>query len=552
MFAAGIALSGPVYADDTDTSPPAAAADSTSTDTTTADTASELRTLLSQDATAPDGSAQLVIEQFYASRNFEPVWTGSQTALERGARVRQVLDHAHDQGLRSADYTTQLALWPDAPPPGPDAAKYEVALTAALLRYASDVRVGRIAPKDVYRDVGLPSQEFNAAASLANALNKDALDTFFDGLPPLHPAYHLLVAALADYRAIAAQGGWPTLTGNSEISLDGKDHRQAVLMRRLAFEDKDLASNPEPSLLDLHVAVLKYQRRNGLKDDGKVGPDMIKMLNVPASQRVRQIVANLERWRWVPRGLEPRYIFVNVPDQSLEYISDGKIILRTRVIIGKKTTPTPIIRTAVEAVVSNPSWDVPGDIASKTLLPHLRKSPNYLQARHIVVVDGPADDPYGTKINWRHVSASNLPYGFKQNPGGDNVLGHLMLDAPNDFDVYMHDTPNKKPFLSNTRELSNGCVRVEDIFPLASLALTGDPEQGEERLIESVSTGETQRLTLSSPLPVYMLYWTAVAYSDGSIGFRPDRYDRDGPLVARLIGTTRVAKAKTTPSPETK
>jgi len=170
-----------------------------------------------------------------------------------------------------------------------------------------------------------------------------------------------------------------------------------------------------------------------------------------------------------------------------------------------------------------------------------------------VIADAPPDDPHGRKINWRKIIPAEFPYAIRQLPGPTTALGALMLDSPNDFDVYLHDTPNKKFFESDQREISNGCVRVQQIFPLASLALTDDAAQGMDRLTKLTKSRDTQRLVLDKPLPVYFLYWTALAGADGDVGFRPDRYGRDAVLIAALSkgeGSVPMGKSYTSPAPE--
>ncbi len=178
--------------------------------------------------------------------------------------------------------------------------------------------------------------------------------------------------------------------------------------------------------------------------------------------RVAQIAANMERWRWLPREFESRYVAVNVPDQSLAFVRNEMPALTSKVIVGNPMSPTPITRSEIIAVVANPPWNIPGDIAARDLLPHLRKSPNYLETKRMIVTDGPPGDPYGRTINWKSIIPAEFPYAIQQLPGPTTALGALMLDMPNDFDVYLHDTPNKKRFPSlDVREISNSCVRVQ-------------------------------------------------------------------------------------------
>ncbi|HEX4861479.1 MAG TPA: L,D-transpeptidase family protein [Rhizomicrobium sp.] len=457
---------------------------------------------------------------FYAARDFAPAWTGSSMAEANAEMARDALDRANEQGLRASDYTAMLARWSAAPEDPREVALYDASLTAAFLRYASDVHGGRFAPRDIYKDAQLPPQTFDAAAALGKALEDGALAKLIAGLPPPHAGYRILVEALTRYRAIAKAGGWHVVSGKDPMAL----------AERLTIEDPLLAIDPgDDAIKD---AVARFQRQHGLDDDGKVGSVTLDALNVPAAARMRQIAANLERWRWMPRNFERRYIRVNIPDQSVDFIDSGRIVLHSKAIVGRKDSPTPILRTAVTGLVANPAWDVPGDIAAKQLLPHLRRDPNYLAARNMVLVNAPAGDLQGTDIDWRKLR--DIPYGVQQVPGPQNVLGALMLDMPNDFDVYLHDTGNKALFESKSRELSNGCVRVERISALASLVYSDGKDGDSGDVAAAVASGETERLALSDPVPVYILYWTVVPQSDGSVGFRPDFYGRDSVLISRL------------------
>src|SRR5215471_1717653 len=476
---------------------------------------------------------------FYEMRGFQPVWTSSLEGLEMEAEIRGVLSRADEQGLRVEDYLPPTF---GKPASGEKAAQYDIAITAALFRYARDVKSGRLQPNNVYMDIKLPAVSYDAAADVSEALKSHTLKGFFETLTPPHPEYRRLVAALAKYRAIDEAGGWSSVSGSSEIKLDGKDSRIEWLIARLSVEDPILVALEKPSRAELTNAVRRFQLRNGLSQDGRVGDATLAALNVPASVRVEQIAANLERWRWVP-AFEQRYIAVNVPDQSVRFVRDGSIALSSRVVVGRKASPTPITRSEIEAVVVNPPWNIPGDIAARDLLPQLRKNPNYLAAKHMVVTDGLPNDPYGRKINWRTVDPAEFPYAIKQLPGPTTALGALMLDSPNDFDVYLHDTPNKKLFDLTEREISNGCIRVQQIFPLASLALTGDTDEGMAMLNKVAKTRQTKRLALDEPLPVYFLYWTVIAGENGSVQFRPDIYERDAPLITALKSDDRGVKA---------
>ena len=480
---------------------------------------------------------------FYRARDFQPAWSGGAAQEEMAREIQDILAMAHTHGLNDEDY--KLPSDEFRSKRGADVAKFDIALTAALLRYASDVRNGRIKPGSVFDDVGLPQSDFDTAAELNKALKAHALVKFLADLPPPQAQYRQLALALAYYRSISDQGGWTEIPGPAPIRLDGKDKRLPLLIKRLGYEDPELADNAKPSPAELLQAVKRFQGRNGLEAQGNVGRETLAALNVPADLRVAQIEANMERWRWMPRQLENRYIAVNVPDQSAEYVKDGEVMLSSKVVVGRKASPTPIARATIVAAVVNPPWNIPGYIAARDLLPHLRRNANYLAAKNMVIMDGPPGDPHGRTIDWRKVQPATFPYAIRQLAGPATALGALMLDSPNDFDVYLHDTPNKKLFTLDDREISNGCVRVQQIMPLASLALTGDADAGMDMINQAIGTHQTQRIELSEPLPVYFLYWTALTGPDGKIQFRPDRNGRDTKLMAALTHTDSGKKAKT-------
>jgi murein L,D-transpeptidase YcbB/YkuD len=450
------------------------------------------------------GRVNAQIKAFYEARDYRLAWSGSDEAAEHAAAVKLLLTHADHQGLRNKDYMSSLARWSDAPQGGQDAADFDVAMTGALFRYAFDVRLGRTNPRQIYKDVRLPTKQFDVATALDTALRDGTLSDFLAELPPPHPGYHWLSEALAHYLAISEKGGWPNMSAKS-----GR-----ALAQRLAYEDPTLAQTPDPSDSNIREALVRFQHRNGLEASGKLDPDTVSALNVPASRRAQVIVANMERWRWVPRSFENRYILVNVPDQSLDFIEDQSSRLHSKVVIGKKTTPTPLMRTTVDGVVANPPWDIPDDIAAKKFIPLLKHNRHALSSHNMALT-----------------SSGQL----EQRPGAGNVLGRLMLDSENDFGVYMHDTSDKKLFLLSDREKSNGCIRVEKIRPLASLVMGHDPDDGEDDDIkQAIDSGKTQELDLSEPVAVYVLYWTAMAESDGTVQFRPDLYGRDAKLIAQF------------------
>jgi murein L,D-transpeptidase YcbB/YkuD len=460
---------------------------------------------------------------FYARRNFQPAWSGSRQAEVAAALAVKTLQQSDTQGLEPDDYGTTELSWQALPLPGMSAAAYDLSLTGKLLAYAHDVRQGRVDPSSVYADVALPPSVFDAGAALNKALAEGRLGDFLDGLPPPHPEYRNLVLALARYRALQAAGGWSPLPD--------RNASPQALMRRLALEDPGLAMTGD-SAEGLRQAVMRFQTRNGLAADGRIGAATLAALNIPVESRIGQIIASMERWRWLPRQFEPRTVRVNVPDQQVRYYRGDDAVLVSRVAVGKIASKTPIARVIGTSLVANPPWEVPDDIAAASILPKLRQDPSYLVDHNMVLVDGPPDDPQGLTIDWRQLKT--LPYHIDQNPGEGSAMGTEMLDAPNRFGVYLHDTPGKRVFAAASRQASNGCIRVQDMAELSALLLSDGEETRMEMLDQAISSGETERLALARPVPVYLLYWTAIADADGNAGFRSDFYGRDAKLLAAL------------------
>jgi murein L,D-transpeptidase YcbB/YkuD len=241
----------------------------------------------------------------------------------------------------------------------------------------------------------------------------------------------------------------------------------------------------------------------------------------------------MERWRWLPAQLEPDRIEVNVATAELDMWLAGRKVLSSRVIVGKPQTRTPILRAEGAGVTVNPAWTVPHSIAAKEFLPKLKRNPAWLKSQDMVLLNGPPGDPHGLSVNWRAVRAGTFPYQVRQAPGAKNPLGQVKLELPNRFSVYLHDTPGKAAFERKNRAQSHGCVRVEQILPLASYALTASPDAMAE-IRAAIGQGKTRTLSLNRKVPVYMLYWTAYAAADGRLHYADDVYGRDRRMIAAM------------------
>jgi murein L,D-transpeptidase YcbB/YkuD len=257
-------------------------------------------------------------------------------------------------------------------------------------------------------------------------------------------------------------------------------------------------------------------------------------LATEADPRRRDILAaNMERWRWLPAQLEPDRIEVNAATAELTMWLGGRQVLSSRVIVGKPVTRTPILRAEGAGITVNPAWNVPHSIAVKEILPKLKRNSAWLKSQDMVLLNGPSGDPHGLTVNWQAIPAGTFPYRIRQAPGAKNPLGQVKLELPNRFDVYLHDTPGQASFDRSNRAQSHGCIRVEQIMPLASYALAAGPE-AMALIQDAIGRGRTSYLPLARKVPVYLLYWTAFPDKAGRIQFVPDLYGRDARMIAAM------------------
>lgn len=466
------------------------------------------------------------LKRFYKLRRFRPAWTAATAPVAVAAMAA-----ADAEGLSAADYRVD-------PVPstkgragkgrarGAALAAWDINFTRTFLRYARDVRTGRLPPAAVYFDVELPPPAFDAPAALAAALEAGALAAFIADLPPPRAEYRVLRDALARYRS-AAFDPVPVRPHQPLDRIAGEARDR--LIARLAAEDPAMAPDASPDTFKAAVeaGLRRFQARFGLAPDGRLTEETVAALNRPAAVLAVQIEANMERWRWMPRTADPRYVEVNIADASLKAVEGGKAVLTSPVVLGQKDWLTPILATTARAVILNPPWHVPPEIASQEILPMLQRDARYLAAHNMVLVDGPAADPHGVRVKWRKVTADAFPYRIEQKPGPASGLGTLLFEMPNGFDVYLHDTPAKALFGRADRFLSHGCVRVKEIAALARWAAAQD--------LAPAPPGETARVALAAPLPIYLLYWTAFGDA-GGLAFRPDVYELDLRLIAFLHG----------------
>lgn len=485
-------------------------------------------------------------EQFYERRQYAPAWIENASPRPQMDDLIGAIGAAGREGLDPELYNVSLLKQRRAEASKgflskkgfdpKEAGALDVWLTYLYMKYASDLADGLSDLAHADPAWQIKTEPFDALTQLEAALQKKDVASSLADLTPAAPEYRALRTALADYRDRASKGGWPAVPGTLKLKSGQRNPDVAILARRLAASGDYAGSIPAegqgaPYGPELQDAVKKFQRRHGLTDDGAVGPTLVSELNVPIDQRIRQVELNMERWRWLPRDLGERHIFVNIPDMRLDVWDHDRIPVTMRVVVGKKDTPTPIFNDEMTYVVFSPYWNVPADIASKETLPSVMKDPAFLDRTNMEVLDkagGPVD-PASIDVN------DPAQYRFRQRPGGNNSLGLVKFMFPNQYNVYLHDTPADSLFARASRSFSHGCVRVEQPEQLAHYVLGDQPDWNDERIGEAMHAGEEHTVKLKAPIPVYITYLTARVSPDGLVQFRKDVYDLDSTQSARLV-----------------
>jgi len=496
------------------------------------------------------------LRRFYRARDYAPVWLSS---TGRGGRLDEflaALRSAELDGLNSEEYGVAEGSWVFASPGAlsPTArAQLELHLSDGFLRLAHDLARGRIDPRSLPGEWSSEREPFDAFAILTHAAEMRSVSATLTRLRPSHAQYLGLRKALESLREA---GEWTWVPAGGTLRAGDSGRRVVSLRARLA-QSGDLTDlgggSADPALFDpwLEGAVRDFQRRHGLEPDGMVGAETLRELNVSASERALQVVANMERWRWLPTDLGERRVIVNVPDFSVTVEGADATALRWRAVVGRLERETPTFSSAIEWFSIAPFWNVPANLARKDILPNVREDSLYLDRVGMTVIDlrtGEVVDE--SSIDWATISDDDFLalHRLRQDPGPLNSLGDLKIAFPNPYTVFLHDTPAQNLFDVPSRAFSSGCVRVEQSFELLQWLLDGDPEWTPERITEVIAGGEERTSRIQEPVPIHVLYLTALVEEDGRVGFRPDVYGLDDALEQALMSAMKVESVMAEPT----
>lgn len=475
-----------------------------------------------KDAIDAGGEDLAPLAAVYEQHGFQDLWTP-----KRAQALLLALSKADDHGLPIQRYAPAEV----ATKTGVDR---EIAFSRAFLTYARDINSGLLEPRSADRDIVVAPKRPDPMALLEGIFEAPDAAEYLDALQPTHPDYAVLLAEKIRLEEMVRANVWgdPVPAGRT-LRLGDSGPRVAQVRARLGLiEGIDLGDD---ELFDepLAEAVRAFQRRKSLADDAVIGPNTFAALNTQPDGKLRQVLVNLERQRWLNYDRGSRHIMVNQADFSVRLIDGAETTLFSRAVIGKVRHKTQEFNDEMTHLVINPTWHVPRSIATQEMLPRLRRNPRALGgSMRIMTRNGTVVNP--AYVDFSKFSRSSFPFIIKQRPGPNNALGRVKFMFPNDFNIYLHDTPAKKLFNRDVRAYSHGCVRVHKPFELAYALLAPQVEDPKGTFDSILNTGRERQVDLDKPVPIYLTYWTAFVDDAGEVQYRGDIYGRDARVFAAL------------------
>ncbi len=464
--------------------------------------------------------------------------------------VMNVLKNAHEVGLDPTDFIVDPSDLETGNVSDIEkrAARFELALSAAMLRYGSDAKNGRVNPNGLSGYHDFPGYKRAYEDVVSKVFSSDNPAETLSGLNPQNSRFAMLMAELAELRGdVDEQSIEPIKSGT--FFKPGQENLElpkviALIAKKASTELKFTHSVTFNTYADstifseeLVALVKDFQKENGLGPDGIVGKNTIaKLQSASPKAKIEKIELALERLRWLPVELGPRHVFINQPAYNASYILDDKTSLSMRAIVGKPSNQTYFFYDKIEIVEVNPYWNVPYSILVNQKLGKIRANPGYLTANgYEVITARGVTDPYS--VDWYSGSPNGV--SIRQKPGSSNALGELKILFPNKHAIYMHDTPERSLFQRSSRAYSSGCVRLQHPRDMAAAVLQTSVAQ----VNAYVEAGKNQSIKVNNQIPVYVSYFTAWPNDDGKVGFYTDIYGRDKAL-KNAIAKTRELRSQ--------
>jgi L,D-transpeptidase YcbB len=486
------------------------------------------------------------IATFYRGRGYSPIWVSPDGPGEAAKELAAALGKAEHHGLSSRDYHYHLlSQWLKIPfvylptqNKARDLAGLEIALSDAFINFGNHLSNGRVDPVTLSPQWVVRQKKQEILDFLGDIRTAADVRAALQALAPHSRSYLVGMAEADRLRQIIASGGWPAVPTGKTLRKGDRSSRLISLRRRLIIEGtlSDAHMSDDHAAIfdgDLEKAVLRFQYRHGLVTDGAVGRNTLAALNRCPEDLLKTVMVNLERLRWVPPNLGDRYLLINVAAFLLDAFQDHEKVLEMRIIVGEEVTQTPTFSKDMAYLVFNPYWNVPHGILEREILPKIKKDPAYIAKNHFELIKGWKEPPVlvdPATIDWSRIHADNFPGRLRQTPGPWNSLGRIKFIFPNQFSVYLHDTPERHLFRRPVRTFSSGCIRVEKPVELAAFVLGDSSVSGQNQINDLLADGETTAVPVQDDVTVHLVYWTFWAGEGGDAHFRADVYDRDREL----------------------
>ena len=489
-------------------------------------------------------------KEFYGSVGDRLPWVLGRQPSSQAQALTNLFKGAEEEGLNPVDYDGprwdgRLATIETGHASESELVRFDLAITISAMRYISDLNHGRVNPRTVRFDLEIDNANFDLSEFVRQKLvGAEDVNAVMRTVEPPFPAYRQTVGALKTYLKLASESGNELLPVPPKPVKPGDSYTGVPQLKRLLVLLSDLAATDAIAAPDLAytgslvTAVARFQRRHGLEPNGIIGTQTFEDLNTPVNQRVLQLKLTLERWRWLPHEFERPPLVVNIPEFRLYAATEEyRPAFSMNVVVGRSFKhQTPVFTTQLKSVIFRPYWNVPLAIQRDELVPELKKNPHYLRdhSYEVVNVQGTivSDDSVSEDME-RQLDSGKL--AIRQRPGPDNSLGLVKFDMPNSYDVYMHGTPAIHLFSRSRRDFSHGCIRVENPVALAAWVLRDNPGWDTDRILGAMNGDQTFGVSLTKPIPVLILYGTAIVADDGEVDFFDDIYELDADLEKVLV-----------------
>ena len=504
-------------------------------------------------ATDARKSEQGALVEYYSVPEQHLLWVDDKGVTDRGKAVMEEIAKANDYGLRASDYVLPKPDTFDAADAKADdwLADAEIKISFAVLGYANDARGGRIQPQRLSENLNPSLALPNPSEVIESIAIRSEPAIYLRSFQPDQPQFDALRQKLLELRGgkVEKEKSSVVIIPDGPVLRMGMENEQVALLRKRLDVPADSEADEERFDASLVEAVERFQAAHSSLPDGMVGPGTRRMLNTQqqpneagSSAKIRAILINMERWRWLPHDLGPYYVTVNIPEFMLRVVDDNRPVHTTRVVVGKPDKQTPIFSDEMQEVVFNPFWNVPTSIKVEEIKPYLREeaawffggggwNTSVFQRHNLRIRYGGRDIDPGS-VDWSRMDIRN--FEIYQPPGPDNVLGNVKFVFPNKHDVYMHDTPQKFLFAQPVRAESHGCMRVQNPDQLALILLNHDQGWSEVRLASAIADSYDSHVALQQRIPVYITYFTLKVNEDGSTSSYGDIYGHDSRMAAAL------------------